>query len=74
MKMGTVTGCSSLKRCEINIFFRATQGSATNISCQFIVQCTEAFSKKGLILFKFSDSIGIGLNWECATQVLKCGH
>ena len=52
MKMGTVTGCSSLKRCEINIFFRATQGSATNIACQFIVQCTEAFSKKGLILFK----------------------
>ena len=52
MKMGTVTGCSSLKRYEIKIFFRSVQGSATNISCLFIVQCTEAFSKKGLILLK----------------------
>lgn len=52
MKMGTVTGCSSLKRYEIKIFFMSVQGSATNISCQFIVQCTEAISKKGLILLK----------------------
>ena len=52
MKMGTVTGCLSLKRYEINVFFRSIQGSATIISCQFIVQCTEAFSKKGLILLK----------------------